>query len=232
MDTVLECKDLTKKYITKTALKGINISVPKGAIVGLLGPNGSGKTTLLKLAAGLLKPTSGEISVCGLKPGAESKLIAAYQPDRVYLNDWMTVKDLVQMMADFYPNFNKDKAFDMLKSLKIEAGDKLKSLSKGTKEKVQLILTMSREVPLYMLDEPIGGVDPAARDYILDTIISNYSENATVIISTHLIADVEPVLNHVLFLKDGRIIRQGDVDDIREETGKSIDELFREEFRC
>lgn len=232
MESVLECKNLTKKYITKTALKGIDLSVPKGAIVGLLGPNGSGKTTLLKLAAGLLKPTSGEISVCGLKPGAESKLIAAYQPDRVYLNDWMTVKDLVQMMADFYPNFNKDKAFDMLKSLKIEASDKLKSLSKGTKEKVQLILTMSREVPLYMLDEPIGGVDPAARDYILNTIISNYSENATVIISTHLISDIESVLNYVLFLKEGNIIRQGDVDDIREEKGMSIDQLFREEFRC
>ena len=232
MESVLECKNLTKKYITKTALKGIDLSVPKGAIVGLLGPNGSGKTTLLKLAAGLLKPSSGEISVCGLKPGAESKLVAAYQPDRVYLNDWMTVNDLVQMMADFYPNFNKDKAFEMLKNLKIEAGDKLKSLSKGTKEKVQLILTMSREVPLYMLDEPIGGVDPAARDYILNTIISNYSENSTVIISTHLISDIESVLNYVLFLKEGNIIRQGDVDDIREEKGMSIDQLFREEFRC
>ena len=232
MESVLECKNLTKKYITKTALKGIDLSVPKGAIVGLLGPNGSGKTTLLKLAAGLLKPTSGEISVCGLKPGAESKLLAAYQPDRVYLNDWMTVNDLVQMMADFYPNFNKDKAFEMLKNLKIEAGDKLKSLSKGTKEKVQLILTMSREVPLYMLDEPIGGVDPAARDYILNTIISNYSENSTVIISTHLISDIESVLNYVLFLKEGNIIRQGDVDSIREENGMSIDQLFREEFRC
>lgn len=232
MESVLECKNLTKKYITKTALKGIDLSVPKGAIVGLLGPNGSGKTTLLKLAAGLLKPTSGSISVCGLKPGAESKLVAAYQPDRVYLNDWMTVKDLVQMMADFYPNFNKAKAFEMLKNLKIEAGDKLKSLSKGTKEKVQLILTMSREVPLYMLDEPIGGVDPAARDYILNTIISNYSENSTVIISTHLISDIESVLNYVLFLKEGNIIRQGDVDSIREEKGMSIDQLFREEFRC
>ncbi len=232
MESVLECKNLTKKYITKTALKGIDLSVPKGAIVGLRGPNGSGKTTLLKLAAGLLKPTSGSISVCGLKPGAESKLVAAYQPDRVYLNDWMTVKDLVQMMADFYPNFNKAKAFEMLKNLKIEAGDKLKSLSKGTKEKVQLILTMSREVPLYMLDEPIGGVDPAARDYILNTIISNYSENATVILSTHLISDIEPVLNYVLFLKEGKIIREGDVDDIREEKGMSIDALFREEFRC
>ena len=232
MDYVLECKNLTKKYLTKTALDGIDLLVPKGAIVGLLGPNGSGKTTLLKLAAGLLKPTSGEITVCGLKPGAESKEIAAYQPDRVYLNDWMTVSDLVEMMADFYSNFNKDKAYNMLENLDIETQDKLKSLSKGTKEKVQLILTMSREVPLYMLDEPIGGVDPAARDYILNTIISNYSENATVIISTHLISDIEPVLNHVLFLKKGKIIRQGDVDDIREEKGMSIDQLFREEFRC
>lgn len=232
MDYVLECKNLTKKYLTKTALDGIDLQVPRGAIVGLLGPNGSGKTTLLKLAAGLLKPTEGKIKVCGLEPGAESKLISAYQPDRVYLNDWMTVENLVEMMADFYSNFNKDKAYNMLENLDIETQDKLKSLSKGTKEKVQLILTMSREVPLYMLDEPIGGVDPAARDYILNTIISNYSENATVIISTHLISDIEPVLNHVLFLKKGKIIRQGDVDDIREEKGMSIDQLFREEFRC
>ncbi len=232
MDYVLECKNLTKRYLTKTALDGIDLQVPKGAIVGLLGPNGSGKTTLLKLAAGFLKPTEGKIKVCGLEPGAESKLISAYQPDRVYLNDWMTVENLVEMMADFYSNFNKDKAYNMLENLDIETQDKLKSLSKGTKEKVQLILTMSREVPLYMLDEPIGGVDPAARDYILNTIISNYSENATVIISTHLISDIEPVLNHVLFLKKGKIIRQGDVDDIREEKGMSIDQLFREEFRC
>ena len=232
METVLECKNLTKKYITKTALKGIDLSVPSGAVVGLLGPNGSGKTTLLKLAAGLLKPTSGEILVCGLKPGAESKAIAAYQPDRVYLNDWMTVNDLVQMMADFYKNFNKDKAYEMLANLKIEKGEKLKSLSKGTKEKVQLILTMSREAPLYMLDEPIGGVDLAGRRIIKKKIISNYSENSTVIISTHLISDIEPVLNYVLFLKEGNIIRQGDVDEIREEKGMSIDQLFREEFRC
>ena len=232
METVLECKNLKKKYITKSALKGIDLTVPKGAIVGLLGPNGSGKTTLLKLAAGLLKPTSGEILVCGYKPGVESKELAAYQPDRVYLNDWMTVNDLVLMMADFYKNFNKNKAYEMLTNLKIEKGEKLKSLSKGTKEKVQLILTMSREASLYMLDEPIGGVDPAARDYILNTIISNYSENATVILSTHLISDIESVLNYVLFLKEGNIIRQGDVDSIREEMGMSIDQLFREEFRC
>ena len=232
METVLECKNLKKKYITKSALKGIDLTVPKGAIVGLLGPNGSGKTTLLKLAAGLLKPTSGEILVCGYKPGVESKELAAYQPDRVYLNDWMTVNDLVLMMADFYKNFNINKAYEMLTNLKIEKGEKLKSLSKGTKEKVQLILTMSREASLYMLDEPIGGVDPAARDYILNTIISNYSENATVILSTHLISDIESVLNYVLFLKEGNIIRQGDVDSIREEMGMSIDQLFREEFRC
>ena len=232
MDYVLECKNLTKKYITKTALDGIDLNVPKGAIVGLLGPNGSGKTTLLKLAAGLLKPTGGEIKVCGLKPGAESKEISAYQPDRVYFNDWMTVNDLVDMMADFYSNFNKAKAHEMLKNLQIEPKDKLKSLSKGTKEKVQLILTMSREVPLYMLDEPIGGVDPAARDYILNTIISNYSENATVIISTHLISDIESVLNYVLFLKKGNIILQGDADNIREQRNMSVDQIFREEFRC
>lgn len=232
METVLECNKLTKKYLTKTALNGINIKVPKGAIVGLLGPNGSGKTTLLKLAAGLLKPTAGQIEVCGCKPGAESKEIAAYQPDRVYLNDWMTVNDLIMMMADFYSNFNKNKAYEMLKNLGIEANDKLKSLSKGTKEKVQLILTMSREVPLYMLDEPIGGVDPAARDYILNTIISNYSENATVIISTHLISDIESILNYVLFLKKGNIKLQGDADLIREEKKLSIDQLFREEFKC
>jgi len=232
LESVLECKNLSKRYIKKTALDGIDLEVPKGAIVGLLGPNGSGKTTLLKLAAGLLKPTSGEIKVCGLKPGAQSKEISAYQPDRVYLNDWMLVQDLVKMMADFYPNFNKEKAFEMLKDLKIESKSKLKSLSKGTKEKVQLILTMSRQVPLYMLDEPIGGVDPAARDYILNTIIANYSENATVILSTHLISDIEQILNYVLFLKEGHIIRQGDADQIREEKGMSIDSLFREEFKC
>ena len=231
MSSVLECKNLTKKYLTKTALDAVNLEVPQGVIVGLLGPNGSGKTTLLKLAAGLLKPTNGEIKVCGFKPGAESKEIAAYQPDRVYLNDWMTVQDLVLMMQDFYTNFNSQKAFDMLSDLRIAPSDKLKSLSKGTKEKVQLILTMSREVPLYMLDEPIGGVDPAARDYILNTIIGNYSENATVILSTHLISDIESVLNYVLFLKEGHIIRQGDADEIRAESGMSIDSLFREEFK-
>ena len=232
MESILEFKNITKKYGKKTALDDITLSIPRGSIVGLLGPNGSGKTTLLKLATGLLQPTKGEVFACGFKPGAESKDLVAYQSDKVYLNDWMNVNDLMNMLGDFYTNFNKAKALDMLKSLNINPADKLKEMSKGTKEKVQLITTMCRDVELYLLDEPIGGVDPAARDYILNTIISNYQENATVIISTHLIADVEPVLNHILFLKEGRIVRQGDVDDIREETGKSIDALFREEFRC
>ena len=232
MESILDFKNITKKYDNKTALDNITLSIPCGSIVGLLGPNGSGKTTMLKLATGLLQPTKGEVFACGLKPGAESKDLVAYQSDKVYLNDWMNVNDLMNMLGDFYTNFNKDKALDMLKSLNINPADKLKEMSKGTKEKVQLITTMCRDVELYLLDEPIGGVDPAARDYILNTIISNYQENATVIISTHLIADVEPVLNHILFLKEGHIVRQGDVDDIREETGKSIDALFREEFRC
>ena len=232
METVLECKSLRKQYGKKIALKNIDLQIPAGSIVGLLGPNGSGKTTLLKLAAGLLTPSSGEIKACGFKPGVESKALVAYQPDKVYLNDWMNVEQLIKMMVDFYPNFNKDKAYDMLKRLNIEPDQKLKTMSKGTKEKVQLILTMSRDVNLYILDEPIGGVDPAARDYILNTIINNYKEDATVIISTHLINDVEPVLNHIIFLKEGVVVRQGDVDDIREETGMSIDALFREEFKC
>lgn len=232
MDSVLELKNLTKNYGNKSALDNVSFSLPKGSIVGLLGPNGSGKTTLLKLATGLLKPTSGEIFVLGQKPNVETKDLVAYQSDKVYLNDWMNVEDLMCMLDDFFSNFNKEKALDMLQALKINPKDKLKTMSKGTKEKVQLITTMCREVQLYLLDEPIGGVDPAARDYILNTIIGNYSENATVVISTHLIADVEPVLNHILFLKEGHIVRQGDVDDIREETGKSIDALFREEFRC
>lgn len=231
MDFVLELENVTKKYGSKTALDEVSLKIPKGSIIGLLGPNGSGKTTMLKLAAGLLTPNSGTITVCGNKPGPKSKLDVAYQPDRVYLNDWMNVEQLIKMMADFYSNFSIEKAVDLLNALKINPKEKLKNLSKGNKEKVQLILTMSREVPLYILDEPIGGVDPAARDYILSTILTNYSENASVLISTHLISDVEQVLNHVIFIKEGRIVRQGDVDDIREQTGMSIDALFREEFR-
>ena len=231
MESVLECSALTKKYLSKTALDGIDLAVPKGAVVGLLGPNGSGKTTLLKIAAGLLQPTEGTLTVCGFKPGAESKEVVAYQPDRVYLNDWMKVEDLVKMMADFYKDFRTDRANKMLDDLQIDPKNKLKALSKGTKEKVQLILTMSRDVPLYMLDEPIGGVDPAARDYILETIVAKYSKNATLIISTHLISDIENLLNYVIFLKEGHVIRAGYADKIREKTGMSIDSLFREDFK-
>ncbi|MBO4320701.1 MAG: ABC transporter ATP-binding protein [Treponema sp.] len=228
----LVCRDLSKSYGKTVGLDGVNLSLPAGSIVGLLGPNGSGKTTLLKLAAGLLTPTSGSIELCGMAPGELSKEIVAYQPDKIYLNKWMTVENLVSMMADFYQTFNREKAMDMLAKLKLNPKDKLKTMSKGNKEKVQLILTMSRDVPLYILDEPIGGVDPAARDYILNTIINNYQENATVIISTHLISDIENILNYIIFLKEGKVVRSGDVDDIREKEGKSIDILFREEFKC
>lgn len=232
MDSVLVYNNISKSYGSKIALEDVNLQIPQGAIVGLLGPNGSGKTTLLKMTAGLLKPTKGEIRICGLTPGPDSKDIVAYQPDKVYLNDWMNVEDLFKMMNDFYSNFDMEKAKDMLKRLEISEKDKLKTMSKGTKEKVQLITTMSRKVPLYILDEPIGGVDPAARDYILNTILSNYQENATILISTHLITDVEQVLNHVIFLKKGHIIRQGNADEIRASEGKTIDALFREEFKC
>ncbi|MCQ2611771.1 MAG: ABC transporter ATP-binding protein [Treponema sp.] len=232
MENVLSLKNLTKRYSSKLALNNVTLDVPCSKIVGLLGPNGSGKTTMLKIAAGLLTPSSGSIEVCGFKPGVQSKLLTAYQPDAIYLNDWMNAKQLVKMMGEFYSNFNTEKAFDMMSRLNINPSDRLKTMSKGTKEKVQLILTMSREVPLYILDEPIGGVDPAARDYILNTILSNYSEKSTVLISTHLITDIESVVQHVLFLKYGQIVRQGEADEIRAETGKTIDELFREEFRC
>ena len=228
----LECSQLTKTYGKKTALDNIDLQLPKGSIVGLLGPNGSGKTTLLKLAAGLLTPESGTVKVCGMSPSADSKALTAYQADSVFESSWMTVQDFINMMDDFFKDFNKDKANDMIKSLKINTKDKLKSLSKGNKEKVQLITTMSREASLYLLDEPIGGVDPAARDYIISTIIGNYKEDATVVISTHLISEVESILNHIIFLKEGKIVRQGNIDDIREETGMSIDALFREEFKC
>ena len=231
-DYVIECTNLTKTFGKKNALNNINIAIPKGSIVGLLGPNGSGKTTFLKCAAGLLSPTRGEIKVCGMAPCAQTKAITAFQADKVFLNDWMTVGDFIKMMGDFFTNFNIDKAYAMIKSLDIELKDRLKTLSKGTKEKVQLVSTMSRDASLYILDEPIGGVDPAARDYIINTIINNYKEDATVIISTHLISEIESILNHAIFLKKGEIVRQGDVDDIREETGKSIDALFREEFKC
>jgi ABC-2 type transport system ATP-binding protein len=232
MSAILECKSLTKMYSNVTALKDINLTLGRGRIVGLLGPNGSGKTTLIKLINGLLVPNSGTITINGHQPGIESKRIVSYLPERTYLPDWMRVDDTIEFFSDFYQDFDKKKAYEMLERLHLNSKAKLKSLSKGTKEKVQLILVMSREADLYCLDEPIGGVDPAARDYILNTIITNYNENATVIISTHLIADIEKVLDEVIFIKDGLLNMHASVDDIRSKEGKSIDSLFREVFRC
>jgi ABC-2 type transport system ATP-binding protein len=216
----------------KKAINNISLDIGKGKFIGLLGPNGSGKSTFIKLCNNLLTPTSGELLIGGYKPGVETKKIVSYLPERTYLNDWMNVSQIIDFFKDFYEDFNTKKAFDMLKRLNINPNDKLKTMSKGTKEKVQLILVMSREAELYLLDEPIGGVDPAARDYILDTIISNYNENATVILSTHLISDIEKVLDEVIFIKDGQIVLTKTVDEIRDESGKSIDALFREVFKC
>lgn len=231
-ENILECRNLVKSYGNKLALEGIDLSMKRGRIVGLLGPNGSGKSTLIKLANGLLTPTSGELLINGNKPGIETKKIVSYLPERTYLADWMKVSDIINFFKDFYEDFNVEKAYDMLSKLNINADDKLKTMSKGTKEKVQLILVMSREAELYFLDEPIAGVDPAARDYILNTIISNYNENATVVISTHLIADIEQILDDVIFISYGKIYLSKSVDEIREEEGKSVDALFREVFRC
>ncbi|NMA70261.1 MAG: ABC transporter ATP-binding protein [Desulfitobacterium sp.] len=232
MTPILECRGLTKKYGRKTALDNIDLKVERGQIVGLLGPNGSGKSTLIKLANELLTPTSGQIFIEGLEPGVETKKKISYLPERTYLNDWMKVHQLIGFFSDFYEDFNKEKAYDMLKSLNINPGDPLKSMSKGTKEKVQLILVMSREADLYLLDEPIGGVDPAARDYILRTILSNYKEDGTVIISTHLISEIENILDYVIFINQGKIHLTASVDEIRSDKGKSVDALFREVFKC
>lgn len=232
MSNILECKNLTKAFGTKIALNNLNLSIGRGKIVGLLGPNASGKTTLIKLCNELLTPTSGEILIGGHKPGIETKKIISYLPERTYLNDWMRVSDIINFFKDFYSDFRPDKAYDMLSKLNINPMDKIKTMSKGTKEKVQLILVMSRDAELYLLDEPIGGVDPAARDYILDTILNNYNENATVIISTHLIADIEKILDEIIFIKEGQVLLTKTVDEIREESGKSVDSLFREVFKC
>ncbi|MDO4832778.1 MAG: ABC transporter ATP-binding protein [Clostridia bacterium] len=231
MADILVCSHLKKQYGGFTALKGINLALPEGKIIGLLGPNGSGKTTLIKLASGLLLPTAGEITVGGFKPGVESKKIVSYLPERNYLDLSKKISRQVDFMADFYKDFNKDKAYDMLSHLSIDPKRPLKDLSKGNREKVQLILVMSREAKLYLLDEPIGGVDPAARDYILETIIGNYCENSTVLISTHLISDVESVLNEYVFIREGEILEHGSVEEIHEE-GKTVDGIFREVFRC
>lgn len=231
-EIIMQCDDLCKNFTGKQALKNLNFSLTRGKIVGLLGPNGSGKTTLIKIANSLLTPSSGQILINNKAPGIESKNSIAYLSDCVCLPDWMRVGELVKFFASFYENFKNEKAYSMLKNLGIDPNARLKTLSKGNKEKVQLILVMSRDADLYLLDEPMGGVDPATRDYILNTIIANYSENSTVLISTHLIADVEKILDEVIFINNGEIVLQDMVDNIRDKQGKSVDTLFREVFRC
>lgn len=232
MEAVLTCSALTKAYGPNKALDNFTAVFSGGRITGLLGPNGSGKTTLMKLAAGLLVPTGGSLRVCGQAPGPQTKARVAYLPERTYLPAGLRVREALELFCDFYADFSREKAVSMLADLKIQPGDKISAMSKGTREKVQLVLVMSRAAGLYLLDEPIGGVDPAARDYILNTIISNYSKDATVVISTHLIEDIEPVLDEAVFLKDGKIFAHRAVDDIRETEGKSIDAYFREVFKC
>ena len=231
MSEIVRCSDLTKRYGNLVALNRVNFTLESGKIVGHLGPNGSGKTTLIKLLNGLLTPTEGELQIAGQPVGVESKKLVAYLPDNSYLNSWMTVKQIVAYFADFYEDFRPDVAYEMLGRLDIAPERKLKTLSKGNKEKVCLILVMSRNARLYVLDEPIAGVDPAARDYVISTIINNYNPEATVLISTHLIADIEQILDEVVFLKEGNVVLQKTVDEIRTEHEKSVDELFREVFK-
>ena len=232
MTALVQFNHVTKQYGDKKALDDISFTLEPGKIYGLLGPNGSGKSTAIKIINDLLKPTSGTVQINGLAPGVESKKIISYLPDCSYLNDWMKVEDAFKLFEDFYEDFDRNRAEEMLKSLNIASDARLKTLSKGTLEKVQLILIMARRAKLYILDEPIAGVDPAAREYILQTILSNYGEESSILISTHLITDIEKVLDEVLFLQNGRIVLSGAVDDIRAEHGKSIDGLFREVFRC
>ena len=232
MGNIVEFKIVYKSYGKKDVLTDLNVSIPKGKIIGLLGPNGSGKSTMIKLINGLLQPNKGEIKINGMKPSIKTKKIVSYLPERTYLNDWMKVKDILSFFNDFYEDFDMQKSYEMLKSLKIDKNEKLKNMSKGTKEKVQLILVMARKADLYILDEPIGGVDPAARSFILDTILKNFDENSTLLIATHLISEIENICDEVIFLAYGEIVLQGDVDEIRAKKQKSIDALFREEFRC
>ena len=232
MIPILECRDLYKRYGAVQALSRVNLAIQPGKIVGLLGPNGSGKTTLIKMANGLLTWESGELLVGGFAPGPETKNLISYLPERTYLADWMTARQTLDFFGDFYSDFRRERAEDMLARLNIPLDLRIRQMSKGTREKVQLILVMSRAAKLYLLDEPIGGVDPATRDYILNTIIGNYDPSATVIISTHLIYDVEQVLDEVVFINQGQVLLHQTVDAIRMEQGKTVDQLFREVFRC
>lgn len=233
MNALVEVTNLTKIYEKKKiALDHMNLTIPRGKIIGLLGPNGSGKTTLIKLMNGLLEATEGEVLMNGHRPGPQTKNWISYLPERTYFHNNMRVDELIRFFCDFYQDFRPERARQMLSNLNISENAKLKTLSKGTKEKVQLIMVMSREAQLYVLDEPIAGVDPAARDYILRTIITNYNENATVLLSTHLISDIEKVLDEVIFIRNGRVILQDTVENIRECRGKSVDAYFREVFAC
>ena len=233
MSNIADIKGLTKKYgPKKIALDNISLELPAGKIIGLLGPNGSGKTTLIKILAGLLRQNEGTITIDGLEIGHRTKVIVSYRPERTYFNEYMSVHALVNMFKEFYADFDEARAYHMLELLNIDPKTNLKKLSKGNKEKVQLIMVMSRHAKLYLLDEPIAGVDPAARDYILNTIITNYDSDATILLSTHLIQDVESILDDIIFIRDGKIICHKDADSIREEKHQSIDEVFREVFRC
>ena len=233
MNPILECRNLSKKYSNNAyALNQLNLTLERGQIVGLLGPNGSGKTTLIKLINDVLVPSNGDIFINGHRPGIESKKIISYLPERSYLDNSMKVNDIITYFSDFYDDFISERAYKMLEDLNIDIHARLKTLSKGTKEKVQLILVMSRDAQLYILDEPIGGVDPAARDYILHTILSNYNENATILLSTHLIQDIENILDRVLFIRQGELVLNASVDEIRMEQKESVDHLFREVFKC
>ena len=229
---LLEIKNLNKTFDNKQILEDINLSLTNGKIIGLLGKNGAGKTTLIKLINDLLVPTSGEILINGNKIGVETKKIVSYLPERTYLNKQMKVLEVIEYFADFYDNFDSKKAMKLLKDLDLDINQKLSKMSKGMQEKVQLVLVMSRNADLYILDEPLGGVDPATRDYILDTILSNFNENASVIISTHLISDIERILDEVIFIDKGKIILQSDADKLRNKEKSSIDEIFRRMFKC
>lgn len=231
-DVILEAKGLTKRYGRKEALSDFNITLEKGKIIGLLGPNGSGKTTFIKLCNGLIQPTGGDLLIGGYPVGIETKALISYLPERTYLAPERTPNEMIRFFDDFYEDFDAMKAYDMLATLRVNPKEKLKTMSKGTREKVQLILVMSRRAQLYMLDEPIGGVDPAARDYILKTILSNYNPEGSILISTHLISDIESVLDEVIFLREGAGILHKSVEELKREYNQSIDEVFREVFKC
>lgn len=231
MKELVQCSGVSKAFEAVRALNGVELTLPAGRIIGLLGPNGSGKTTLIKILTGLLCPTEGSVRIDGMEVGVQTKAVVSYLPDKMYYAGWMKTRDLIELFADFYADFRKDRAEAMCQALGIGLNAKVKAMSKGTKEKLQLILVMTRNAKLYLLDEPIAGVDPAAREFILQTILTNYSPESTVLISTHLIADVEPVLDDVIFLKEGRVVRFDSVDNIRQAEGKSVDEVFREIFR-